>query len=84
MHQAELLGQEALATVGGDGERLVLGGDGEEVEVHEAGGYAAGVEDGLVVLLGEHLEGGEGLLGHVHALDHLEFLQQGRYRLHNH
>ena len=42
------------------------------------------LEDRLVVLLGEHLEGGERLFGHVHALDHLQLFQQGGYRLHNH
>ena len=31
------------------------------------------VKDRLVVLLGQHLECGETLLSHIHALDHLNF-----------
>ncbi len=47
-HQAQLLGQQAHAAVGRHGERLVLGGDGEEVQVHEAGGHAAGLHQDTV------------------------------------
>ena len=35
------------------------------------------MKDRLVVLLGQHLECGETLLGHVHALDHLKLLEEG-------
>jgi hypothetical protein len=47
-HQAQLLRQQAHAAVGRHGERLVLGGDGEEVQVHEAGGHPPGLHQATV------------------------------------
>jgi hypothetical protein len=48
-HQAQLLGQQAHAAVGRHCERLVLGGDGEEVQVHEAGGHSPGLHQASVM-----------------------------------
>ncbi len=48
-HQAQLLRQQAHAAVGRHGKRLVLGGDGEEVQVHEAGGHSPGLHQATVM-----------------------------------
>jgi len=42
------------------------------------------LEDGLAVAPREHFERREALLGHVHALDHLQLLQEARHSVHHH
>ena len=75
----ELGAHHVLRTVGGDGERVALRRDREEVDVGETGGDAArlrGVEYLLGVAARQDLERRERLLGHVHALYDLELFEK--------
>ena len=76
-HEMELVGVQILTAVGRDGQRRPLGVDAEEVEVHETGRDAAGLQDRFGMASTEHLQRRQTLLGHVHALDDLQLLEEG-------